>query len=176
MVAARHPRRDPRHGVAAPRTRGAHPGGARRPGLALAAIGSGWYAGLGAFLLAGAFALTGGARRVVPAILVGAVLLLPFAVFYQGLASASDGLVDIKDPEVLFRLRRTVGAADPLSFVMPGDFRSPDFARLEQNASDLVHTAYLGFVLVTLALWRGVDRRCGSGSCSAWCSRWGRCW
>lgn len=124
-------------------------------GLALAAIGSGWYAGLGAFLLAGAFALTGGARRVVPAILVGAVLLLPFAVFYQGLASASDGLVDIKDPEVLFRLRRTVGAADPLSFVMPGDFRSPDFAHLEQNASDLVHTAYLGFVLVALALWKG---------------------
>lgn len=124
-------------------------------GLALAAIGSGWYAGLGAFLLAGAFVLTGSSRRVLPAIVVGALILLPFAAAYQGLAGAADGLVDIKDPDILARLRRTVGAADPLTFVMPGDFRSPDFARLEQNASDLVHTAYLGGALVLLALWKG---------------------
>jgi hypothetical protein len=129
-------------------------------GLALAgaALGSGWYAGLGAFLFAGGFALGGHARRVAPAIGVGALLLLPFAVVYHQMAAASDGLVDIKTPEVLFRLRRTVGAADPLSFVMPGDFRSPDFARLEQNASDLVHTTYLGGMLVLLALWKGRSR------------------
>jgi hypothetical protein len=123
--------------------------------LALAAIGSGWYAGLGAFLFAGAFVVTGSARRVLPALLLGALLLLPFAIAYQHLAAASDGLVDIKLPEVLHRLRRTVGAADPRSFFTPGDFRSPDFARLEQNASDLVHTVYLGGLLLLLALWKG---------------------
>ncbi len=124
-------------------------------GLALAAIGSGWYAGLGAFLFAASFLFAGGGRRMLPVLLVGALLLLPFAALYHQLAAAPDGLVDIKTPEVLARLRRTVGAADPWSFVRPGDFRSPDFARLEQNASDLVHTAYLGIVLVGLALWRG---------------------
>ncbi|GDX81333.1 hypothetical protein LBMAG42_31440 [Deltaproteobacteria bacterium] len=128
-------------------------------GLALAAVGGGWYAGLGAFVFAGAFTLLHPqGRRLWPALLVGALLLLPVAGAYHALSNAPDGLVDIKDPEILSRLRRTVGAADPRTFFMPGDFRSPDFARLEQNPSDLVHTAYLGFVLLGLALWKGRER------------------
>ncbi len=128
-------------------------------GLALAAVGGGWYAGLGAFVFTGAFALFHPqGRRLWPALLVGGLLLLPVAGAYHALSVAPDGLVDIKDPEILARLRRTVGSADPRTFFMPGDFRSPDFARLEQNPSDLVHTAYLGFVLLALALWKGRER------------------
>ncbi len=124
--------------------------------LALAALGGGWYAGIGAFVLVGALALCErGGRRLWPALFVGAALCLPVAYAYHALAAAPDSLVDLKTPESLARLRRTLGAADPRIFWTPGDFRSPDFSRLEQNASDLVHTAYLGVVLVVLALWRG---------------------
>lgn len=127
--------------------------------LALAAVGGGWYAGLGAFLLAGAFAsFRPEGRRVWMAIAVGALILLPVAAAVHAFSVAPDGLVDIKDPESLARLRRTVGAADPRTFLTPGDFRAPDFSRLEQNPSDLVHSAYLGIALLGLALWKGRDR------------------
>lgn len=124
--------------------------------LALAAVGGGWYAGIGAFLLAGALALLHpGGRRLWPALALGAAILAPVAAAYHALGAAPDSLVGLKTPESLARLRRTVGAADPRIFVVPGDFRSPDFTRLEQNASDLVHTAYLGFALLALAAWKG---------------------
>ncbi len=128
-------------------------------GLALAAVGGGWYAGVGAFLLVGSLALfQKGGWRLWPALVLATLLLLPLAHAYNLASHAADGLVDIKSAETLARLRRTVGAADPRVFVMPGDFRAPDFSHLEQNASDLVHTAYLGFVLLGLAAWKGRSR------------------
>lgn len=136
-------------------------GGALRAGAAglalwAAAVGGGWYAGIGAFLLAGAMAvwMPGGRKLWVP-IVLGAMLCAPVAMLHRDLATASDGLLDIKTPESLARLRRTIGAADARSAWLPGDVRIPDFSRFEQNASDFVHTTYLGFVLLGLALWKG---------------------
>ncbi len=137
-------------------TGGTKAGVAAGGALALAALGGGWYAGIGAFCFAGALALFfPGGRRLWPTLLLGAACLLPVAWGYHHLAAADDSLVGLKTPESLQRIRRTVGAADPRAFFIPGDFRSPDFSRLEQNASDLVHTTYLGFVLLVLALWKG---------------------
>ncbi len=131
-------------------------------GLACCAI-AGWYAGIGAFILAGCIAVLGWrsvapARtlaRLVPAIAVAVVLVAPVAYATKQVAQSEDGLVDIKNPEDLARIRRTLGAADPRVFVVPGDFRSPDFARDTANPNDRVHTAYLGFVLIFAAMWRG---------------------
>lgn len=133
-------------------------------GLALFLAGlGGWYAGVGAFLFAGMLTVCGWAGvawrtvvlRVAPALALGVMLIAPVASAIRGVAEAPDGLVDIKNAEDVARIRRTLGAADPRGFVMPGDFRSPDFEHDEANPNDRVHTTYLGFVLLGLALWTG---------------------
>ncbi len=153
-----------------------HGGGWRvtRAGLALTACAlSGWYAGVGAFLLAGSAAVVGaldlalGERaarfrlgRALAVLAVGVTLTAPMAAGIQALARADDGLVEIKGAEDLARLRRTLGAADPRAFVLPGDFRAPDFAALVGNPSDRVHTTYLGWTLLAAAAWAAWrDRR-----------------
>lgn len=145
-------------------------GGAGRVVLAgialfLAAF-SGWYAGVGAFLVVTVILLVGWEglsrrallTRLLPAFALGLALTLPFAAAVKSVAQAEDGLVDIKNEDDLVRIRRTLGAADPRTFVAPLDFRSPDFANIEANPSDRVHTAYLGFVLVGLAATFGRRR------------------
>jgi hypothetical protein len=143
-----------------------------RAGVALAvcALG-GWYAGVGAFAGAVAAGVLGwrgvearaAARRAGAAVLVGLTLVAPLAAGTRAVARDEHGLVQIKSTEDLARVRRTVGAADPRAFVLPGDFRAPDFARLPANPSDRVHTTYLGWALGALAavgLWRHrSDRR-----------------
>lgn len=145
-------------------------GGVRRVllgggGLFLAALGSGWYAGVGAFLCAGMIGVLGWPKlgyvqlwkRLVPAVLLGLALTAPLAVGVKSVAVAPDGLVEIKNPLDVERIRRTLGPADPRVFFAPAPFASPDFQRLEGNPSDRFHTVYLGYVLLALAmvgLWR----------------------
>lgn len=127
---------------------------------------SGWYAGVGAFLVVCTILLVGWegtpwrvvAGRLLPTLLLGLALAVPYAAAVRSVAEAEDGLVDIKNPDDLARIRRTLGAADPRVFVAPLDFRSPDFRAIEANPSDRVHTAYLGFVLLGLAVWHGRRR------------------
>ncbi|MDP2305198.1 MAG: hypothetical protein Q8P18_04145 [Pseudomonadota bacterium] len=136
-------------------------------GLALFLVAfSGWYAGVGAFMVAVAVLLFGWegvpwravVARLLPAIVLGLALTVPLAGAVRSVAEAPDGLVDIKNPEELVRIRRTLGGADPRVFVLPGSFRSPDFAAIEGNPSDRVHTAYLGFALLLLAARHGRRR------------------
>ncbi|MCP4920759.1 MAG: hypothetical protein GY913_28025, partial [Proteobacteria bacterium] len=127
-------------------------------GLAMAACAvSGWYAGIGAWcLLAGLLVW-----RRTPMLALTAVLALaltaPWANTVRDVARADDGLVQIKNDQDMARLRRTLGAADPRTLVTPGPFRSPDFQSVEGRPGDYVHTAYLGWALLLLALvatWR----------------------
>ncbi len=145
-------------------------GGVRRivlAGLALFFVAfSGWYAGVGAFLTIGAIAAVGWEgvprrmllRRLLPVLAIGLALTTPVAVAVRSVADAPDGLVDIKNDADVARIRRTLGAADPRIFIRPGAFRSPDFAHLEGNPSDRVHTAYLGMALLLLAACHGRRR------------------
>jgi len=136
-------------------------GGAWRIALAAGAMTlcaiSGWYAGVGAWcVLAGLLVV----KRLPRLALVGALALgltAPWAQAVRSVAQAPDGLVDIKNDQDMARLRRTLGAADLRTFVVPGDFRSPDFQNIEGRPGDYVHTSYLGFALLGLALlatWR----------------------
>ena len=128
---------------------------------------SGWYAGVGAWIFVGAVLVAGwgpvGTRdrlwRLLPGALVALAITLPWAGLVRSVALAADGLVDIKQAADLGRIRRTLGAADPRIFFAPGGFRSPDFASLEGNPSDYVHTAYLGWALLGLAGWAAWRRR-----------------
>ena len=135
--------------------------------LALATIAS-WYTGLAAWLMAACLLgvglgdgvpLAARLRRGLSALILAGLLCAPFAAFTLDLAQASDGLVQIKASDELHRLRRTLGPADPRIFVVPGPFRSPDFARIEGRPGDYANVAYLGWGLLAAALLPRLRRR-----------------
>ena len=147
------------------------------------------YAGVCAFLLAGALLLAGVARgrdapgrgagpertdspeqpdgaerraarprvRLLLAMGLGLALAAGPATLAWTVTTARDSVVGIKDARETALVRRTIGPADPVAFVMPGDYRSPDFAQISRYGEQYVHTPYLGLVLLALgfaALWR----------------------
>ena len=103
------------------------------------------------------------ASRALAAIALAMLVVAPVAWATRSLARSDDGLVEIKSSADLARVRRTLGGADPRGFFVPGGFRSPDFARLEANPSDRVHTTYLGWTLLAVATAGRVARRRASG-------------
>ncbi len=151
-------------------------GGPMRTGLAagalaLAAIAS-WYGGLCAFIGVLALAAFGDGTvplrsrltRLAPALLVAALLCLPLAWLQHHATTGAANLVGIKGVAELALVRRTTGAADPLAFFVPGDFRSPDFRFLSRYGEEFVHCVYLGWVALAgavLASVRGRARGCG---------------
>lgn len=140
-----------------------------RKNLALAAVATAlaavanWYFGVCAFLLLGALVLFGPGRgRLLLAGALAVALVAPVAVLSRSAASAEDNVVGIKTDREVATVRRTIGAADPVGFVMPGDYRSPDFRELSRYGEEYVHCHYLGWVglLGALASFR---RRAGTG-------------
>ncbi len=137
--------------------------------LFLAAAGS-WYGGVVAFLFAGVLLVLGLPGRwwaTLPArasaLVLGIALVLPLALATRAAASQPDNLVRIKNPRELASVRRSTGPADPLGFVAPGDFRSPDFRRISRYGEQFFHCHYLGFV-VLLGAGASLRRRDGSRS------------
>ncbi|MFH1467257.1 MAG: hypothetical protein ABIO70_22935 [Pseudomonadota bacterium] len=129
-------------------------------GLALALAGWGnWYYGITAFIGVGVLLVVGEgegswrarALRLGPPLLLGAALCAPLA-WLQGTASiGADNLVGIKGLAEVAILRRTTGPADPLAYLLPWSYRSPDFRLLSRYGEDFVHCPYLGWVLLVLA-------------------------
>lgn len=136
--------------------------GWRKVGLAagallLASLAS-WYSAVVAFLFAGALVVLGaggpvreGLGRRVAALALGAALVAPLAWGVMSAATAKGNLVGIKDAREVALVRRTTGPADPRSFFMPGDFRSPDFRVISRYGEDFLHTTYLGWALIAAA-------------------------
>ena len=149
-------------------------GGARRAALAagallLAALSS-WYGAVVAFLFAGAitvFGVPGGAGRLkVRALALAASLALvaPLAWATHHAATDNGNLVGIKGDREVALVRRSTGPADPVGYVMPGDYRSPDFRAMSRYSEDFFHCHYLGWVLLAGAgLTLGGGRRRGTG-------------
>lgn len=84
-------------------------------------------------------------------------LVLPWYGLVQHLTARPDNLVAIKDALELAQVRRTIGAADPLSFVLFLGYRSPDFSLISRYDEQFVHTTYLGWVWLgaaAVALYR----------------------
>jgi hypothetical protein len=123
--------------------------------LALTALAH-WYAGVGIFLLAGLFLLTARtgprARALLAAIALALVLVLPTAWLARAAATSEDNVVGIKADKELATVRRTIGPADPVGFVHPGDYRSPDFRELSRYGEEYIHCHYLGWVGLVVAL------------------------
>lgn len=124
-----------------------------------------FYGGVQVYLLWGVALLDAGRRRsgVVAFLGAGALGLAlagPVAAGAESVSRAPDSVVGIKSPRELATLRRTIGPADPRGFVMPGDFRSPDFSLLSRYQERYVHCTYLGWVLLVGGLV-GLGRREG---------------
>lgn len=136
-------------------------------GLTLAiAFWSSWYLGLCTLLALTALAVVGEGKltlrqrsvRLLPVLVLGLAAALPLAWLQHAASTGTGNLVGIKSATELALVRRMTGAADPLGFLMPGSFRSPDFRVLSRYGEDFIHCTYLGWILV-LGSVLGLARR-----------------
>ncbi|MDP2305069.1 MAG: hypothetical protein Q8P18_03495 [Pseudomonadota bacterium] len=133
--------------------------------VALTAVAH-WYAGVGIFLLAGLMLLRARTRprlvTLVGALALACALVLPVAWLARNAATTEDNVVGIKSDREIATVRRTIGPADPLGFVHPGDYRSPDFRELSRYGEQYIHCHYLGWVGL-LAMLAALRRRRDTG-------------
>jgi hypothetical protein len=135
--------------------------GAAAAALGLATLASG-YSAVIAFVVAVMLGLGPPRRPVLPRlgpVVLGLVSALPLAALQHCGATHPDNLVGIKNARELSLVRRTTGAADPWTFVLGGDFRSPDFAEISRYGEAFVHTAYVGHVVFFTAVVVVLRRR-----------------
>lgn len=81
------------------------------------------------------------------------VLLLPYAYFVSSVSTGKGNLIQIKGAGELDMVRRTIGAMDPLSYMMPYPYVSPDFSLISRYGEQFVHSGYLGWVLLGFGAW-----------------------
>lgn len=134
--------------------------------LGICAIGH-WYAGVCGFLLGGLLLLSRAqhrptATRMIAALALGVLIAAPVAGLSRWASTTKGNLVGIKAEKELRAVRRTIGPADPVAYLMPGDYRSPDFRELSRYSEQFIHSPYLGWTAILLslaAIQRSKDRR-----------------
>ena len=132
--------------------------------LPLAALAH-WYGGVVALVFMAAIVFYGvgspgsplSVGRWVP-LLAGSLLCGALALSVLPIHRASDSVSPPPTMEEASELRRTIGGADPLTYLVPGEHRSPDFRRLSTDDHRFVHGHYLGWVLIGLGCWALVRR------------------
>ena len=90
------------------------------------------------------------------------VLGLLFAVVLTRASAETGGLgsvIDERSSEEIHETTRTLGAADPLVYVLPGSHLSPNFREISWHNERVVHVHYLGLCALGIALWGVVRRR-----------------
>ena len=87
-------------------------------------------------------------RRLFGCLAVATCLVLPWYAWAASGLGGVDDLVGIKDARELALVRRTIGAADPLGYILPRPYRSPDFREISRYGETFIHTTYLGWVLL----------------------------
>ena len=119
---------------------------------------SSWYFGVGAFLLLLALSPW---RAMFGAGTLAVALAGPVAALAHHAATQKDNVVGIKNDREVATVRRTIGSADPVGYLMPGDYRSPDFRELSRYGEEYIHCHYLGWVTL-LAAALALRRRGGT--------------
>ncbi len=129
-----------------------------------------WYGGLVAFIFGLSIAVVGVGgefRRVylrrLTSLALGLALTVGYAAASASVHRADDSIVEIKTEEMVRFTTRSTGSADPLTYVLPGDHRSPDFNRMSGNNERFIHGHYLGWVLLGLAAWALIRQRGSTG-------------
>jgi hypothetical protein len=129
--------------------------------LAITAIAH-WYAGVAVFFFAVLVLVRGRTPSLLGALALGVALVLPVAWLAHSAATADENVVGIKSEKEIATVRRTIGPADPVGFVRPGDYRSPDFRELSRYGEEYIHCHYLGWVALVAAA-AALARRQGTG-------------
>jgi hypothetical protein len=128
-----------------------------KKGLVWLVLGSfsSWYGVLGVLIFGIGYLISlpnQSKKPVVVSMVIWMLLLLPYAFFVHMMSTGEDNLLLIKGAEELMQVRRTIGAADPLTYIAPLDYRSPDFDTISRYGEQFVHSAYLGWVVLLAAL------------------------
>ncbi|MFZ5476987.1 MAG: hypothetical protein ACOZNI_09460 [Myxococcota bacterium] len=110
-----------------------------------------WYAGVVRFLFLAALLVRGPGRRLAAAGALACAIALPVAALAHSAATDEGNVVGIKNERELRIVRRTIGGADPVGFVAPRPYRSPDFPELSRYGEEYWHCAYLGWVGIVFA-------------------------
>jgi hypothetical protein len=84
---------------------------------------------------------------------VYALCLLPYAYFVKSVSTAKGNLLNIKGSAELDMVRRMIGSMDPLTYILPRPYISPDFSLVSRAGEQFVHSGYLGWTLIISALW-----------------------
>ena len=125
-----------------------------------------WYGGMIAGCFLAAIVLVGthpmdspwNVGRWAP-LLAGALLLSAYGLLVAPIAGAPDAVDAVQSVDQIRALTRSHGAADPLTYVAVGDYRSPDYRVVSSMTYRVIHGHYLGWVLIALAGWSFVRRR-----------------
>lgn len=121
--------------------------------LGLTTLGS-WYYGVCGFVVVGALLVARREPRVLIAAAIGLIVAAPVAALALHVSTEAGNVVGIKNTRELMTVRRSIGAADPLAFFTPGDYRSPDFREIARYGEDYLHAPYLGWVALLAAVRR----------------------
>ena len=92
----------------------------------------------------------------------GAMVFLIWGGFVYWVLQQSKGtgdLLRIKGAAEMDSVRRTIGSADPLTYVVPWSYSSPDFTEVSRFGEQFVHSAYIGWVVLGTCLWGVYKRR-----------------
>jgi hypothetical protein len=121
-----------------------------------------WYAGVGVFLFGALLLLRSRAPSLLLALSLAALSAAPVAWVARSAASAEENVVGIKTDREVATVRRTIGPADPIGYLRPGDYRSPDFRELSRYGEEYIHCHYLGWVGLLAAIL-AIRRPSGTG-------------
>jgi hypothetical protein len=115
----------------------------------------GWYAGVCAWLVWLGLMIVGrpkvsrgqSTKTLIAVAALGLGLCVPLAASMS--QSVQEGnQIGIKSEREMDTVRRSTGSADPIGWVVPGDFRSPDFRKISRDNEEFVHSHYLGWTLI----------------------------
>jgi len=154
--------------------RAAAHGGHRRVEMAVASLAvaclSGWAGAATAFFFAAALALLGAGEGIrvhlrsrVLVLVLGLTVAIPMGMAMQDTAREEHSLAQPLTAQDAAMQRRSDGAADPVGYLMPGPYRSPNLYERSDFGDRRVHIHYLGWTLIGLSVLALRRRRRGMG-------------
>ena len=124
--------------------------------MILPVIGTSWYGVAGFILIATVQWMHQRVALSKRSFCIGAMVLSIWSVFTYWVLTLSSGtgnLLRIKGSAEMDSVRRTIGAADPLTYFVPWSYMSPDFSEVSRFGEQFVHSSYIGWVILGTCLW-----------------------
>lgn len=91
-----------------------------------------------------------------------------YALWVLGITETSSDMVAIKQVNDMAMVRRTIGSADIVGYIVPWKYDSPDFAEMSRFGEQFVHSTYIGIgVLCGIGFYR--RKIVANFSAISWC-------